>query len=92
MQKTGKSKFNLAVINLVKQMREARGLTQDDLAFFLDTTRGYIGAVESPKHRAKYNMDHLNRLAQEFKCSPRDFLPEHSFDEKVMSGRKKQQR
>jgi transcriptional regulator with XRE-family HTH domain len=92
MKKAGKSKFDLAVITRVKEMREHLELTQDDLAEFLDTTRGYIGQVESPAHRAKYNLNHLNRLAFEMKCSPRDFLPELPFAENIKSGRKKQKK
>lgn len=92
MKKTGKSKFDLAVINLVKQIREEKGFTQDDLAEFLDTSPGYIGQVESPATRSKYNLNHLNRLALEMKCSPRDFVPEDPFAEKIVSGRRKQKK
>jgi len=92
MKKAGKSKFDLEVIDLVKQMREEKGFTQDDLAFFLDTSPGYIGQVESPSSRSKYNLNHLNRLALEMKCSPRDFLPKDPFMEIVKSGRKKQKK
>jgi transcriptional regulator with XRE-family HTH domain len=92
MKKAGKSKFDLAVINRVKEIREAKGFTQDDLAFFLDTSPGYIGQVESPATRSKYNLNHLNRLAFEMKCSPKDFLPQTPFDEKIKSGRKKQKK
>lgn len=92
MLKSGKSKFDLEVINLVKAKREKLGFTQDDIADFLDLTRGYIGQVESPAHKAKYNLNHLNRLALEMKCSPRDFLPEDPFAEKIVSGRRKQKK
>jgi transcriptional regulator with XRE-family HTH domain len=92
MRKPGKSKFDIEVINRVKEMREKKGLTQDDLAYFLDTTPGYIGQVESPGSRSKYNLNHLNRLAFEMKCSPRDFLPEDPFAETIKSGRKKQKK
>lgn len=92
MKKAGKSKFDLAVITRVKKKREDLGLSQDDLAEYLDTTRGYIGQVESPAHRAKYNLNHLNRLAFEMKCSPREFLPEEPFAETIKSGRRKQKK
>jgi transcriptional regulator with XRE-family HTH domain len=92
MKKAGKSSFDLAVIRLVKAYREANGYTQDDLADFLDVTRGYIGQIESPHTRAKYNLNQLNRLAYEFGCSPRLFLPEKGFEEKVATGRKKQRK
>lgn len=90
MKKAGKSKFDLAIIDLVKEMRAKKKLSQDDLAEFLEVTRGYIGQIESPHTRSKYNLNHLNRLAFEMKCSPRDFVPEKAFDEKVVSGRKKE--
>lgn len=90
MRKAGKSKFELAVIRLVKAYREANGYTQDDLAFFLDVSRGYIAQIESPHTRAKYNLNQFNRLAFEMNCSPRTFLPEKGFEEKVATGRKKQ--
>jgi DNA-binding XRE family transcriptional regulator len=92
MKKAGKSKFDLAVIRLVKDYREANGYTQDDLAYFLDVTRGYIGQIESPHTRAKYNLNQLNRLAFEMNCSPRTFLPDKGSDEKVATGRKKQRK
>lgn len=92
MRKAGKSKFDQAVIDLVKAKREAESLSQDKLAEFLDVTRGYIGQVESPLERAKYNLNQLNRLAYEMKCSPRDFIPADPFFEAFPSGRKKQKK
>jgi transcriptional regulator with XRE-family HTH domain len=92
MRKAGKSKFDQAVIDLVKAIREQRELSQDALAEYLDVTRGYIGQVESPQARTKYNLNQLNRLAYEMKCSPRDFIPETATFEKYSSGRKKQKK
>lgn len=92
MKIAGKSKFDLAIIDLVKAMRVKKNLSQDDLAFFLDVTRGYIGHIESPSTRAKYNPNQLNRLAFEMKCSPREFIPDKATDEKISSGRKKEVR
>ena len=92
MRKEGKSKFDLAVIDLVKARREAKGLSQDDLALYLDVTRGYVGQVESPQARTKYNLNQLNRLAYEMQCSPRDFIPADAFFENYPSGRKKQKK
>jgi transcriptional regulator with XRE-family HTH domain len=92
MRKAGKSKFDQAVIDLVKAMREQQGLSQDELAFYLDVTRGYVGQVETPHERAKYNLNQLNRLAYEMKCSPKDFIPAVATHEKYSSGRKKQKK
>lgn len=90
MKKAGKSKFDLVVIDLVKAKREDLGFSQEDIARFLDVNRSYVGHIESPHTKAKYNLNHLNRLAFEMGCSPKDFLPEKGFEEKVNSGRKQQ--
>jgi len=51
MKKPGKSKLDLAVIDLVKKIREEKELTQDDFAVFIDITQGYLGQVESPARK-----------------------------------------
>jgi transcriptional regulator with XRE-family HTH domain len=71
-----KTRFEQYVINVVRQKRIEQNKSQDDIALALDLSRGYIGQVESPNHPAKYNMNHINQLAKEFKCSPRDFFPD----------------
>lgn len=63
------------VIDRVKEKREKKHWTQADLADALGMSIGFIGNVESPKYRAKYNLTHINKLAIIFECSPRDFLP-----------------
>lgn len=90
MKTPGKSTFDLLVIQLVKEKREELELSQEDLARFLDVARGYVGQIESPHTKAKYNLNHLNRLALEMDCSPKDFMPAQGFEEKVISGRKRQ--
>ncbi len=89
MNKPGKSKFDLAVIDLVKQKRTEIGWSQEDVASSLDVARAYIGQIESPHTRAKYNLNQLNRLSVDMKCSPREFIPVKGFEEKVVTGRKK---
>jgi transcriptional regulator with XRE-family HTH domain len=51
-------------------------MSQEDIARILDTARGFIGQVESPNYAAKYNLNHLQKLAKEFSCSMKDFFPE----------------
>ena len=70
-----KTKFQYEIIQLVKALREEKGLTQDDIADALKVSRGYIGQVESPNYPSRYTVDQLNSLALFFKCSPKDFLP-----------------
>ena len=74
--KTGKKPIDLFIVNKVRETRNYQGISQEQIAFHLGVTEGFIGQIESPKFRAKYNTDHLNSLAKLFNCSPKDFLPE----------------
>ncbi|HEY4156350.1 MAG TPA: helix-turn-helix transcriptional regulator, partial [Puia sp.] len=71
-KKPAKSKIDLFIISRVKERRENLLKTQEDIAVHLDVSTGYIGHIESPNFRAKYNTGHLNELAKLLKCSPRD--------------------
>ena len=73
-----KFRIELYVIQKVKEKRELEGMTQADLAFQLDVSLGFIGQVESSNYPAKYNLNHLNQLAEIFDCSPQVFLPENT--------------
>lgn len=78
MSKQLKSDIEFFVIKKVKEKRELAKLSQSDLAAKLDVSNGFIGQVESPKHSAKFNLNHINKLAKIFNCSPQDFLPDQS--------------
>lgn len=77
--KENTSEIELFVISKVKRMREEAGLTQAQLAFKLGVSYGFVGQVESTNHRAKYNLNHINRLAKIFDCPFQDFFPENPF-------------
>ena len=64
------------VIDKVREKRLAQKMSQATLAYCLGVSRGFIGDVENPNQRAKYNLNHIYEIAKVFKCSPRDFLPE----------------
>ena len=64
------------VVDIVREKRIAKGWSQKDLAYEIDLSIGFIGDVESPRYRAKYNLNHINTLAKVFECSPKDFLPD----------------
>jgi transcriptional regulator with XRE-family HTH domain len=66
------------VIDKVKEKRIKMKLSQAQLAYELNVSEGFIGNIESPNYRAKYNLNHLNELAKLFKCSPKDFLPKET--------------
>jgi len=81
MPKNKKTNIEQYVINKIKEIRIDKGFSQEDIASILDTSRGFIGQIESPNHATKYNLNHLNILARELKCSPKDFLPEKPISE-----------
>ncbi|HML57053.1 MAG TPA: helix-turn-helix transcriptional regulator [Ferruginibacter sp.] len=67
------------VIDEVKKRRVEKDISQKELAYQLDVSVGFVGNVENPRYRAKYNISHLNELAKILNCSPKDFLPEMPF-------------
>ena len=67
------------VIDFVRKLRMDKDLTQEDIASILEVSRSYIGDIESPKAKGKYNMSHVNTLADHFNISPRDFFPDKAF-------------
>ena len=82
MGKLNKTRIEQFIIDKVREIRIAKGISQEEIAFYLDTTKGFIGQIESPNHPSKYNVNHLNRLAIELKCSIKDFFPDLPFREK----------
>ena len=66
------------IIDKIKTMRKEHGLSQLDLSQKLDMSDSFISHVEAPSKRAKYNINHLNKIAEIFNCSPKDFWPERS--------------
>lgn len=76
MDSPRKSKFDIAVADRVREMRIEKGLSQRYIANVLNVSPGFIGQVESVNSETKYSLNQINKLAQEFDCSPREFLPE----------------
>ncbi|WCT14436.1 helix-turn-helix domain-containing protein [Mucilaginibacter jinjuensis] len=74
-----KSEIDLYIINKVKAYRAENNMSQAVLAIKLEVSDAFIGQIENPRQRAKYNIAHLNKLAQIFNCSPKDFMPERPF-------------
>ncbi|MGI8468944.1 MAG: helix-turn-helix domain-containing protein [Pyrinomonadaceae bacterium] len=72
-----KTSIEQFVIEKVKQFRIESNVSQADLAYKLGVSAGFIGKVESRKFSSKYNLNHLNKLAEIFNRSPKDFLPDN---------------
>ena len=77
------------VIDFVRNLRNQRNLTQQDIADIIGLSRGFISEVEGTYSRAKYNVRHINSLADYFGMSPREFLPEKPFPVDVPDKEKK---
>ena len=75
VDKANPSEIELYVISRIKQLRVDAGLSQAKFAFEMDLSYGFIGQVENPNRRAKYNLNHINKAAKVFKCSVREFFP-----------------
>jgi transcriptional regulator with XRE-family HTH domain len=64
------------VIDVVTELRIKNKLTQSDIGVIIGAGRSFINKVEDKKERAKYNLNHIDKLADHFGLSPKDFLPE----------------
>ena len=72
-----KSKVDTYVIDKVREKRLERNLSQEELSIKAGfRSNGFVGQAESSNYTKRYNIQHVNKFAQIFNCSPRDFLPE----------------
>lgn len=67
------------VIDFVRDLRIKKGITQQGLADAIGLSRSFIKDIESPNDRGKYNVRHINALADYFGMSPKDFMPDKPF-------------
>jgi len=65
-------------VDFVYQLRIRNNLTQEDIGFIIGVKQAFIASIESKKSRAKYNLNHIDKFADHFGLSPRDFIPEKS--------------
>ena len=70
------------VIDFVRKFRIDKELSQEDIGNIIEVSRSYIGDIENPNSRAKYNLTHINALADYFNISPQFFLPEKALIKK----------
>lgn len=74
-KKPNVTEVEIYLIAKVKELRIQRGISQSQLAHFLDVSPGFIGHVESFKDRAKYNLNLLVKLKHILDCNYDDLLP-----------------
>lgn len=70
------------VIKRVKEVRESKSITQEELSLSIGKNIGFISQIEAPSKKAKYNLIHLNLIAIVLGCSIKDFLPDEPIRDK----------
>jgi transcriptional regulator with XRE-family HTH domain len=75
------SKIEQYAIDKVREKRIAAGLSQEMLSLKMELNSKFVGNVESVKRTTKYNLNHLNKIAQILGCSIREFFPEMTIEE-----------
>lgn len=75
------SKIDLFVVQKTIEIRKLKGISQLELANGIGVTAGFIGKVESINNSAKYNLQHLNKIALYLEISPQELLPKEAFNE-----------
>ncbi len=64
------------VISKVREIRESKDITQEELSLSIGKNITFISQIEAPSKKAKYNVITLNQVAKVLNCSPKDFWPE----------------
>lgn len=70
------------VIRRVKEIRESKSITQEELSLSIGKNIGFISQIEAPSKKAKYNLIHINLIAIALGCSIKDFLPDEPIQDK----------
>jgi len=70
------SEIEQFVIDKVREIRLLKNFGQKQLSIHMGLNGKFVGNVESTKTPDKYNLNHLNKIAEILDCSMRDFFPE----------------
>ncbi|RZJ91815.1 MAG: XRE family transcriptional regulator [Chryseobacterium sp.] len=69
------SQLDFLLIERVRTLRIANGMTQLQLTQKMKLADGFISKVETFTERAKYSIRHINLLASALNCTIQDILP-----------------
>lgn len=69
-----KTENQIKIINRVKELRQEKGVSQQQLATLLGVTNGQIGNIESLKYPHKYTLQQLRLIAQHFEIPTDTFF------------------
>ncbi|RDC55640.1 XRE family transcriptional regulator [Pedobacter chinensis] len=73
------SKIEQYVIDKVRELRLEKKFSQTKLSVHMGLSEKFVGNVESLKTPDKYNLNHLNKIAEILGCSMKYFFPESPF-------------
>jgi len=63
-------------IDVVTKLRKEHKLRQQDIAIIIDASPSFVGNVENIYNVSKYNLKHINTIADYFQISPKAFVPD----------------
>ena len=69
------------VIDFVRKLRTDRGITQADIGYIIGVSQTFVANIENRKSPAKYNLNHINKLADHLGVSPKDFMPSSALND-----------
>jgi transcriptional regulator with XRE-family HTH domain len=70
------SEIEQFVIDKVREIRLLKNFGQQQLSVLMGLNGKFVGNVESTKTPDKYNINHLNKIAEILDCSIKDFFPD----------------
>lgn len=70
------SKIEQYVVDKVREIRLDKKYSQTKLSIDMGLSEKFVGNVESTKTNDKYNINHLNKIAEVLDCSIKDFFPD----------------
>ena len=76
MRKKVKTKIQLFVSQRVKELREEKGLTQEQFSEMINCSRSTFAGRENPNTDDAFNLEAINTISRVFNISPKYFIPD----------------
>jgi transcriptional regulator with XRE-family HTH domain len=73
------TKIERYILQKAVEKRLEANISQEKLSILIGKNRSFVGHVEARRNGAKYNINHVNDLAEALDCSPYDFIPDKPF-------------
>ena len=63
-------------IDVATKLRLKNKMSMREFGEIIGSGTSFVGSVENPNYKSKYNLKHINLFADHFGISPKEFLPE----------------